>query len=98
MSVMESAIESLVLEQEVSMRGGWVPMEALKEGQRGAWTVLRLEPGTAGTTMAVREAVEVLDTRGDMAYVRGTLPDGSRLIREGIHRVTPGVNVSPLED
>ena len=89
---------TLVLEQEVSMRGGWVPMEALKEGQRGAWTVLRLEPGEAGTTLAVREAVEVLDTRGDMAYVRGTLPDGSRVIREGIHRVTPGVNVSPLED
>jgi RND family efflux transporter MFP subunit len=89
---------TLVLEQEVAMRGGWVPLEALKEGQRGTWTVLRLEPGESGDTLAVREAVEVLDTRGDMAYVRGTLPEGSTVIREGIHRVTPGVMVAPLGD
>ncbi|MEM1114423.1 MAG: efflux RND transporter periplasmic adaptor subunit [Pseudomonadota bacterium] len=89
---------TLVLDQRVDIRGGWLPIEALLEGQRGAWTVLRLDSASSGAYLAVREAVEILDTRGDMAFVRGTLQDGAAVISQGVHRVTPGLPVQPVGD
>jgi RND family efflux transporter MFP subunit len=87
---------SLVLEEEVDMRGGWLPMSALLEGERGLWTVLRLDRTEAGV-IAVREAVEVLAVHGDRVYVRGTLGDRQRYVADGVHRVAPGTPVIPLE-
>jgi hypothetical protein len=75
------------------MAGGWLPIAALLEGQRGVWTVLRVEPED-GSFRTAREAVEVLDIRGDQAYVRGTLASGSQVVANGVHRVTPGTLVS----
>ena len=80
---------SLVLEERVDEIGGWIPLSALQEGARGIWTVLRLVEQD-GHTVAVREAVEVVDVRADRAFVRGTLPDGSLVVASGVHRVTPG--------
>jgi len=48
-------------------------------------------------TRAVREAVEVLEIQGDQAYVRGTIVDGNTIIAHGVHRVTPGTAVAPVE-
>lgn len=87
---------SLVLSERVVMQGGWLPMSALLEGERGLWTVLRLRTSDAGT-VGVREAVEVLDVRGNRAFVRGTLTEGQRYITDGVHRVSPGTPVDPLE-
>jgi RND family efflux transporter MFP subunit len=42
----------------------------------------------------VREAVEVLETRDDRVFVRGTLAFGSRVVASGVHRITPGTEVS----
>ena len=47
-----------------------------------------------GAHRTVREAVEVLEIQGDMAYVRGTITDGSLIVANGVHRFTPGVSVS----
>ena len=69
-----------------------MPISALLEGERGVWTVLRIEMN-GESTVTVREGVEVLDIRGDRAFVRGTLPDGSRVVATGLHRVTPGTPV-----
>jgi RND family efflux transporter MFP subunit len=84
---------TLELEEPVYMAGGWLPIAALLEGQRGVWTVLRIEPED-GSFRTAREAVEVLDTRGDQAYVRGTLASGSQVVANGVHRITPGTLVS----
>ena len=83
----------LDLPQLVPMTGGWLPISALLEGQRGVWTVLRIIE-LEGVLRTVREAVEVLEIQGDMAYVRGTITDGNRVVANGVHRVTPGVSVS----
>jgi RND family efflux transporter MFP subunit len=87
---------SLVLEQEVEVSGGWLPVSALLEGERGLWTVLRLEE-TAQGVITVREVVEVLAVNGDRAYVRGTLSDAQRYVSDGVHRVAAGTPVLPLE-
>jgi RND family efflux transporter MFP subunit len=84
---------TLELEETIHESGGWLPIEALLEGSRGVWTVLRLEPAE-DTHRTVREAVEVLETRGDKVFVRGTLSSGSRVVASGVHRITPGTRVS----
>ncbi len=84
---------TLLLDETVPARGGWLPIAALLEGSRGLWTVLRLDE-TDGNTVTVREAVKVIEIRGDQAYVRGTLPPGSRVVASGVHRITPGTPVT----
>lgn len=84
---------TLELEETVHETGGWLPIEALLEGSRGVWTVLRLEREDDGHR-TVREAVEVLETQGDQVFVRGTLDFGSRVVASGVHRITPGTRVS----
>jgi RND family efflux transporter MFP subunit len=83
---------SLTLTETVAAAGGWLPIAALQEGQRGVWTVLRLAP-EADRFRTVREAVEVLDVQQDRAYVRGTLSPGDQVVASGVHRVTPGTPV-----
>ena len=90
--VLDGEPVNLELEQGVAQTGGWLPISALLEGERGVWTVLRIEMN-GESTVTVREGVEVLDIRGDRAFVRGTLPDGSRVVATGLHRVTPGTPV-----
>ncbi len=87
---------TLRLEETVDSTGGWLPMSALLEGERGLWTVLRLKSTEAGA-VSVREAVEVLDVKGSQAFVRGSLVAGQRYITDGVHRVAPGTPVAPLD-
>lgn len=74
--------------------GGWLPLSALIEGERGIWTVLALRERDGGT-VALREVVEVLHVSGDRAYVRGSINDGDKLIADGVHRIAPGTLVAP---
>jgi RND family efflux transporter MFP subunit len=75
--------------------GAWLPLSALVDGGRGTWVVYTLaEDGDA--ERIAREAVEVLSVQGDRAYVRGALPEGVRVVRDGTHRVRPGQAVAAL--
>jgi membrane fusion protein, multidrug efflux system len=84
---------SLELEQSIALEGGWLPLSALLEGERGAWTVLKVQ-SVDGHHNTVREVVEVLEVRGNKAYVRGTIADGDIVIADGIHKATPGAPVT----
>ena len=75
--------------------GGWLPVSALLEGSHGLWTVLKLVRD-GDEVRPVREAVEVLDVQADLAFVRGTLPPGSQIVANGVHRLSPGATVSVL--
>ncbi|MDA8752822.1 efflux RND transporter periplasmic adaptor subunit [Halieaceae bacterium] len=83
---------TLKLSENVAASGGWLPVSALIEGDRGLWNILRLEPTADGMT-SVREAVEILHLEGDRAFVRGTLASGQQIVADGVHRVTPGTPV-----
>lgn len=87
---------SLLLQEQIASEGGWLPVSALLEGERGAWAVLRLQAREA-STVAVREMVEVLEIDGDRAFVRGSLQSGQTVIADGIHRIAAGTPVRPLE-
>ncbi|QFU76167.1 efflux RND transporter periplasmic adaptor subunit [Halioglobus maricola] len=84
---------SLLLSESVPSIGGWLPIASLLEGNRGLWTVLRLDRD-GDIAVTVREAVEVVEIRGDQAFVHGTLADGTEVVASGVHRITPGTVVS----
>ncbi len=87
---------TLQLSRKIREEGGWLPVSALVEGQRGIWNVLRLAEEDS-QTISVREVVEVLEVQGDLAYVRGSLRDGQQVIAQGVHRIAPGTAVTPLD-
>ena len=48
--------------------------------------------------VAVKEGVQVLEVRGDQAYVVGTVEDGAAVISTGVHRVVPGTPITVAQD
>ena len=89
---------NLLLSEVVNLRGGWLPLTALQEGKRGIWTVMRVEELEDNNELqAVREAVQVLEIKGEFAYVQGTLKNNSRVIASGLHRLAPGSKIQAQE-
>nr|WP_298374010.1 efflux RND transporter periplasmic adaptor subunit [uncultured Halomonas sp.] len=80
----------VTLQQRIEETGLRVPTAALQEGVRGLWTVMTVIDGQDGQQQVAVEAVEIIHADDDWAYVRGTLPPGSRVIAVGPHRVVPG--------
>ena len=93
-------IVTMRLENEIPERGFWLPVTALKEGQKGLWTVLVTATADAGGTsvaggMIVKaEAVEILHASAQSVFVRGTLRAGDRVIVVGTNRVIHGQRVA----
>jgi len=79
----------LMLTDRIDARGLWVPLTALKEGVRGQWTLLTVDP--AGTVRSA--SVEILHAESTRVFVRGAFPDGTLLIEQGPQRVTVGQQV-----
>lgn len=79
----------LILTQTVAEPGFWAPVSALREGARGTWTVLALDPA-AGGERAVPAAVEVIHAADDRVFLRSTMADGARIVATAPDRVAPG--------
>ena len=75
------------LAQRIEARGAWVPVGALREGERGLWTVLAVGPGESALRVV---AAEVLVVDGTRAFVSGAFEPGLRIVAEGAHRLSPG--------
>lgn len=88
-------IGHLTLTRAVADRGAWLPLSALREGERGLWTVMTVVDGPDGP-VAASEAVEVLYADAERAFVRGTLADGAEVVTKGLHRITMGQRVERL--
>ena len=85
----------MTLDESINISGGWLPVSALLEGDRGLWNVLVVSTSEGGTVTA-REAVEVIYSRGKQVFVRGTLADGAQVVATGVHRLSPGMPVEPI--
>lgn len=95
-AVGESAV--LQIAETVDTAGGWLPISALLEAPRGLWDVLTITPDAAGKQRAQRESVEILYTRGNQVFVRGTLANGVSVVASGLQRISPGDLVEPIFD
>lgn len=79
----------LMVAETIAEEGLWLPITSLKEGVRGQWTILTVDP-----EQTVRAAsVEILHAESDRVFVRAAFPDGTMLINEGPQRVTVGQQV-----
>ena len=85
---------ALEFEERVSETGGWLPITALLEGDKGLWTVLVTKENAAGEIITVRESVEVVYSEGEHVFVRGTVADDTNVVASGMQRLSPG---SPVE-
>ena len=88
---------SLELAEPVHESGGWVPLSSLTAGNRGLWDVLVVKTVPEGY-VAVREAVEIIYSNNDQVFVAGTLADDAQIIASGLHRLSPGAFITPVED
>lgn len=80
---------ALLLTQRIDDPGFWAPLSALREGVRGAWSVMAIE-ATAQGDRTLPAAVEVIHSDGPRVFLRGALPDGARIVAEAPDRVAPG--------
>ena len=95
-TVGESAL--LQIAETVNSAGGWLPISALLEAPRGLWDVLTITPDAEGKQRAQRESVEILYTRGNEVFVRGTLANEVAVVASGLQRISPGDLVEPVFD
>jgi len=85
---------ALQFEEDVAETGGWLPLSALLEGDKGLWTVLVTRKNEGGETITARESVEVIYSEGDRVFVRGTITHDATVVASGMQRLSPG---SPVE-
>ncbi|MEQ8557138.1 MAG: efflux RND transporter periplasmic adaptor subunit [Henriciella sp.] len=96
-AVSVGAVVRLQMAREVNEPGLWIPVSALSEGQRGLWSLYIAKQESDG--WRVRPGlVEIIQSEGDRAYVRGAVSDGDRIIVDGLQRIAPGQRVSPRLD
>lgn len=86
----------LNLPRTIEEGGFWVPLKALTSASRGLWTIYVAVPSGSGTRAEGR-LVEMIYSTGDRAYVRGPMKPNDRVIIDGLHRITPGVPVTPIQ-
>jgi len=80
------ATGDVILPDTQTVRGAWVPLSALRQGPRGAWTLMTVSAdGVIGL-----EAAEILHLDEGRAFIRGTFQDGTQYLPGGTHRVVPG--------
>ncbi|WP_159456815.1 efflux RND transporter periplasmic adaptor subunit [Roseivivax jejudonensis] len=80
---------TLRLDERIETPGFAVPLTALREGVRGAWTVTVAQPDGSGGHVAAMAAVEMIHADDRIAYVRGTIRTGARVVVDGTHRLVP---------
>jgi len=88
-ALVEGAYGEVTVDRTLQGEGAWVPVAALSEGLRGLWTVFIVESSDGGQVVR-REAVELLHSSDGRAYVAGALPEETRIIATGTHRLADG--------
>ena len=85
---------ALEFQERVNETGGWLPITALLEGDKGLWTVLVTKEDAAGELITARESVEIVYSEGERVFVRGTVADDTNVVASGMQRLSPG---SPVD-
>ncbi len=85
---------ALEFEERVNETGGWLPITALLEGDKGLWTVLVTKEDATGRLITARESVEVVYSEGERVFVRGTVTNEANVVASGMQRLSPG---SPVD-
>lgn len=93
--IVAGSVATVQITQEIPASGVQVPISALRDGSRGLWEVVVAMPDGDAHRIAV-EAVEILNVKDEIAFVRGTFDRNALIVTEGQHRLVPGQPVSPI--
>jgi len=83
------AVVELILQDQVSGNGFWLPVSSLIARDRGLWGVYVVNTDS----LIERRLVEIIHTEAERAFVRGTLNQGDRVVDTGVQRLVPGQKV-----
>ncbi|QDV70376.1 Efflux pump periplasmic linker BepF [Rosistilla carotiformis] len=76
----------------------WVPITSLARSTRGLWSLMAVVEGPAGQSIVQRRDVQVLETDTRLARISGgMIAAGDRVVAAGLHRLTPGMAVAPVD-
>ena len=84
----------LALPVSLPQAGFWVPLNALREGRRGLWSLYALDQKDGAYVLTPR-LVEILYSGADRVYVRGPVKDGTLFLAGGSQLVSVGMRVVP---
>ncbi|MDJ0596510.1 MAG: efflux RND transporter periplasmic adaptor subunit [Pleurocapsa sp. MO_226.B13] len=87
-------IARLIINQDSSTDGYWLPIDALVKGDKGLWSCFAVVEGDSENLQVERRYLELLETREDRVLVRGTIQPGDTIVINGTHRLIPGQIVS----
>lgn len=94
--VPSGAIVRLRMMRSLEEKGFWVPVKALTSANRGMWTLYAVVPDGEGWRTQAR-IVEMVHPAGERAFVRGPVNPDELIIIDGLHRITPGIRVEPVD-
>lgn len=98
LKVIEGQTCSLELTEKVNRTCVKLPVSALVPSIRGLWSVYRLEKKNESQHFRViRVEATIHHTDGDHVFVETTLPDYSLIVRDGVHKLVPGMVVRVKE-
>ena len=79
----------LILPSQYEGQGFWIPNTALIEGPRGVWEVFVV----SDADRIKKFTVDIIYASNPQSYVSSAIPDGSRIVVEGVHRLAQNVAV-----
>ena len=88
---------TLLIDNDVTMRGTWLPIRALTADVRGLWRVYKISD-IEGEKRVRFENVQLLHTSGEMAYVTGSIKDGDQIVSGGVDRLALNQLVTVVQD
>ena len=96
LALSDGVIIYLLLPERREQPGFWLPQDALMGDVRGTWSVYAVNDGDEQASLQ-KYAVEHLYQRNSRVFVKGQLADGSRVVANGLHRLSNGLTVSPQQ-
>jgi RND family efflux transporter MFP subunit len=83
----------LGLEAKYPVQGFWLPNTALVEGPRGLWEIFVVTP----ESRVKKYSVSVVYPSNPESYVTSAIPDGSKVVIEGVHRLAQNIAVNIVQ-
>ena len=70
----------MILREQETEAGYWLPVSALVAGERGLWSLYVVKPTENNAYQVVRRGVEIIHSDAERALVRGSIESGDRVI------------------
>jgi len=93
----DGALITILIDNNVTMRGTWLPIRALTADVRGLWRVYKVSD-IEGEKRVRFENVQLLHTSGEMAYVTGSIKNGDQIVSGGVNRLALNQLVTVAQD